>query len=53
MKTLNVGTSNQHYRLNCVLLAASDPRVPRFGPGRQEAHRKAEVCPFSIHVLLV
>jgi hypothetical protein len=45
MKPPNLGTSIQHYHLNCVFLAASDPHVPRFGPGHREAHRKAEVCP--------
>lgn len=33
----------QHYHLNLVLLAISNPYVPQFGVGHVEAKEKAEV----------
>lgn len=36
-------TAIQHYHLNLVLLAISDPYVPQFGVGHVEARRKVDV----------
>lgn len=38
-----VATAMQHYHLNLVFLAISDPYIPQFGLGHVEAKRKAEV----------